>query len=137
MICQGQFCLRWEIAKTVLCKMGDRQDWWGYLIAVFFLITVIIFVIKILLEFPGLLEWKFVFSGAGEEDSSSDFDIEMNEIIEENKVSRTGPNLRTKVSAEKKTIQTSDGETDTDRSEEPHLQSVADRHALLSNCLSS
>ena len=117
--------------------MGDRQDWWGYLIAVFFVITVIIFVIKILLEFPGLTEWKFVFSGTEEEDSSIDFDIEMNEIIRENKLSRTGPNMRTKVSAEKKTIQTSDGETDTNISEEPHLQSVADRHALLSNCMSS
>ena len=111
--------------------MSDRPDWWGYLIFVFFIIVIVIFVIKILLEFPGLTEWKFVFSDEEEDnDTDSDLDIEMNEIVEDAAVP----------SKHVHKVTTNVPETDVNKNAEkaePVLQSVADKHALLSNFMSS
>ena len=60
--------------------MATNEDWWGYLIFVFFIVVIVIFVIKILLQFPGLLEWSFVCSDL--EDDNSESDVEMEEIVE-------------------------------------------------------
>ena len=119
---------------TAVCEgvMSDRQDWWGYLIFVFFIIVIVIFVIKILLEFPGLTEWKFVFSESEEDndDTDSDADIEMNEIIEDAAVA----------SKHLHKVTSNESETDVNKNvenAEPVVQSVADRHALISNFMSS
>eukprot|EP00091_Calanus_sinicus_P021922 TRINITY_DN6707_c0_g1_i1.p1 TRINITY_DN6707_c0_g1~~TRINITY_DN6707_c0_g1_i1.p1 ORF type:complete len:119 (-),score=29.69 TRINITY_DN6707_c0_g1_i1:157-513(-) len=62
--------------------MADRQDWWGYLVFGFFIILFVIFLIKIFIEFPGLLEWRFVFSD-DDDTNSDDQDVERNEILEQ------------------------------------------------------
>ena len=60
--------------------MATNEDWWGYLIFVFFIVVIIIFVIKIGLQFPGLFEWKFLCSNS--EDESSESEMEMEEADE-------------------------------------------------------
>ena len=60
--------------------MAKNEDWWGYLIFVFFIVVIVIFVIKIGLQFPGLFEWKFLCSNS--EDESSESEIEMEEADE-------------------------------------------------------
>ena len=59
--------------------MATNEDWWGYLIFVFFIVVIVIFVIKILLQFPGLLEWRFVCSDL--DDDNSESDVEMDEVV--------------------------------------------------------
>ena len=60
--------------------MATNEDWWGYLIFVFFIVVIVIFVIKIGLEFPGLFEWNFLCSNS--EDESSESEMEMEEADE-------------------------------------------------------
>ena len=60
--------------------MATNEDWWDYLIFVFFIVVIIIFVIKIGLQFPGLFEWKFLCSNS--EDESSESEMEMEEADE-------------------------------------------------------
>ena len=51
--------------------MGETFDLMGYLILVFFIMVIVVCIIKILLMFPGLLECDFVCSslrGAGSEE---------------------------------------------------------------------
>ena len=68
--------------------MATNEDWWGYLIFVFFIVVIVIFVIKIGLEFPGLFEWKFLCSNS--EDGRSDSEIEMDEADEAVQVDEPG-----------------------------------------------
>ena len=63
-----------------LSMMATNEDWWGYLIFVFFIVVIVIFVIKIGLEFPGLFEWRFLCSNS--EDESSESEMEMEEADE-------------------------------------------------------
>ena len=65
--------------SVALSVMATNEDWWGYLIFVFFIVVIVIFVIKILLQFPGLLEWRFVCSDL--DDDNSEFDVEMDEVV--------------------------------------------------------
>ena len=60
--------------------MATNEDWWGYLIFVFFIMVIVIFVIKIGLEFPGLFDWKFLCSNS--EDERIESEIEMDEADE-------------------------------------------------------
>ena len=114
--------------------MADRQDWWGYLVFGFFIILFVIFLIKIFIQFPGLLEWRFVFSD--DETGSDDGDVERNEIIEEiarNSTPKTGCKKSTKMKAVPTVIE----ERNTDEGVEILPQTTADRHALLSNFMAS
>ena len=56
--------------------MTSNEDWWGYLIFVFFIVVIMVFVIKIGLEFPGLFEWNFLCSDLEDENSESDPEME-------------------------------------------------------------
>jgi hypothetical protein len=56
--------------------MATNEDWWGYLIFVFFIMVIIFFVIKIGLEFPGLFEWNFLCSNFEDESSESEMELE-------------------------------------------------------------
>ena len=84
--------------------MATNEDWWGYLIFVFFIVVIVIFVIKIGLEFPGLFEWKFLCSNS--EDERSESEIEMDEadkavqVNEPGEVDRFGEN-ETEISIDK------------------------------------
>ena len=112
--------------------MADRQDWWGYLVFVFFIILFVIFLIKIFIQFPGLLEWRFVFSD--DETPRDEEDVERNEITEEvarNPTPKTGCKKCTTLKAVL-TEENKNGE-----GAEILPQSTADRHALLSNFMSS
>ena len=111
--------------------MADGQDGWGYLIFVFFIILIVIFVIKIFIQFPGLLEWKIVFSD-DDDTISDDLDIERNDIID----TKIGQNMKHKMHTEVKTITTNVHETDKKanvENAETYSQSTADRHAFFSN----
>ena len=114
--------------------MADRQDWWGYLVFVFFIILFVIFLIKIFIEFPGLLEWSFVFSD--DDTGSEDLDLERNEILEEI-TKHTNPKTGPKKCANVKGGQTATEEKKAGEDVEIFPQSTADRHALLSNFMSS
>eukprot|EP00091_Calanus_sinicus_P021923 TRINITY_DN6707_c0_g2_i1.p1 TRINITY_DN6707_c0_g2~~TRINITY_DN6707_c0_g2_i1.p1 ORF type:complete len:112 (-),score=29.63 TRINITY_DN6707_c0_g2_i1:180-515(-) len=111
--------------------MADRQDWWGYLVFGFFIILFVMFLIKIFIEFPGLLEWRFVFSD--DDTGREDRDVERNEILEEistHTTTKTGPKKCVKVKAaadERKNVEDA----------EILPQSAVARHALLSNFMSS
>ena len=56
--------------------MPGNEDWWGYLIFVFFIVVIMVFVIKIGLMFPGLFEWNFLCSDSEEENSEPDLEME-------------------------------------------------------------
>ena len=56
--------------------MTSNEDWWGYLICVFFIVVIMVFVIKIGLEFPGLFEWNFLCNQLEDENSESDPEME-------------------------------------------------------------
>ena len=114
--------------------MADRQDWWGYLVFVFFIILFVIFLIKIFIQFPGLLEWRFVFSD--DDTGSEDLDLERNEILEEI-TKHTNPKTGRKKCANVKAALTVTEEMKTGEDVEIFPQSTADRHALLSNYMSS
>ena len=65
--------------------MASYEDWWGFLIFVFFVLAIAMCVIKILIEYPGLMEWKLVYSDSTEnliEDTEHD-DIELSDITRE------------------------------------------------------
>jgi hypothetical protein len=75
--------------------MATNEDWWGYLIFVFFIMVIVIFVIKIGLEFPGLFDWKFLCSNS--EDERSEYEIEMddaNEAMQVDELGESGKNER-------------------------------------------
>jgi hypothetical protein len=77
--------------------MATNEDWWGYLIFVFLIVVIVIFVIKIGLEFPGLFEWKFLCSNSVDERSESE--IEMDEAdgaVEVDESGESGKNEREK-----------------------------------------
>ena len=56
--------------------MPGNEDWWGYLIFVFFIVVIMVFVIKIGLMFPGLFEWNFLCTDSQEENSEPDLEME-------------------------------------------------------------
>ena len=64
--------------------MAESVDLWGYLVFVFFIVVIIVFLIKIFLEFPGLLEWKFLCSKDGDDDDEDDAENadDSDEVIE-------------------------------------------------------
>jgi hypothetical protein len=72
--------------------MATNEDWWGYLIFVFFIMVIVIFVIKIGLEFPGLFDWKFLCSNS--EDERSESEIEMDDAVQVDELDESGKNER-------------------------------------------
>ena len=102
--------------------------WWGYLVVVLFIILFVIFVIKIFIEFPGLTEWKFVFSD-DEELNSEDMELERVELGVETNINETSTGSKKKVAVKDDAEESSGDEIVT--------QSTADKHALLSNFMSS
>ena len=58
------------------------EDWWGLMVFVFFIIAIAFFIIKILIEYPGLLEIKFFKSYSTENllETVEDEDIELGDI---------------------------------------------------------
>ena len=105
--------------------------WWGYLVVVLFIILIVIFVIKIFIEFPGLTEWRFVFSD-DEELNSDDRELERVELGAQTNINDT-------TASRKKTVAVKAGKDDAEEScsDEIVTQSTADKHALLSNFMSS
>ena len=68
-----------------LSMIVTNEDWWGYMIFVFFIVVIVIFVIKLGLEFPGLFEWKFLCGDSKDESSKSEIETdESDEAGEEN-----------------------------------------------------
>merc|ERR1711892_1493807 len=123
----------------VLGRMADRQDWWGYLVAVLFIILLIIFLIKVFIEFPGLLEWKVVF-GSDELEEIDVEELERIEIIEDTisnpKVTKQSKSEH-KMGAKGKAVIASTKESRNTEDDEIFPQSTAESHALLSNFMSS
>ena len=113
--------------------------WWGYLVVVLFIILFIIFLIKIFIEFPGLAEWRFVFSDDGDADGDEG-ELERIEILEEH-ISNVSAAAETTSSHKKKAnvkaIKDNAEESIDDKNDEIVSQSTADKHALLSNFMSS
>merc|ERR1712179_134524 len=105
--------------------------WWGYLVVVLFIILFVIFIIKIFIEFPGLTEWKFVFSD-DEELNSEEIELERVELGVETNINDTSTGCKKKeaVNAAKADAEESSGD-------EIVTQSTVDKHALLSNFMSS
>jgi flagellar biosynthesis/type III secretory pathway M-ring protein FliF/YscJ len=64
--------------------MASYEDWWGFLVFVFFILALAMFVIKILIEYPGLLELRLFNSDSSEnlveEVERHDDDIELNNV---------------------------------------------------------
>ena len=64
--------------------MASYEDWWGFLVFVFFILAIAMFVIKILIEYPGLLELRLFNSDSTEnlveEVEHDDDDIELNNV---------------------------------------------------------
>ena len=78
------FQLRWADLPD-WSTMATNEDCWGYLIFVFFIVVIVIFVIKIGLEFSGLFEWNFPCSNSEDESSKSEIETdESDEAGEEN-----------------------------------------------------
>ena len=47
-------------------KMATSEDWWGLLVFVFFIFAIALFIIKILIEYPGLLDFKLTYGDSTE-----------------------------------------------------------------------
>ena len=106
----------------------------GVSVFVFFIILFVIFLIKIFIQFPGLLEWRFVFSD--DESVSDDEDVERNDIIKEI-TAHPYPQTGCKKSTKMKAVATVTEERKNDEDVEIFPQTTADRHALLSNFMAS
>merc|ERR1719153_1071012 len=46
--------------------MATSEDWWGLLVFVFFIFAIALFIIKILIEYPGLLDFKLTYGDSTE-----------------------------------------------------------------------
>ena len=128
--------------------MASYDDWWGFLIFVFFILAIAVFVIKILIEYPGLMEFKLVYSDSIEnliEETEHD-DIEQNHISGEVSKERDKehilvekqPNhkLRTKNSARPRNetvLMKNANIADNNCTSDQPLQNSGDKHSLLVN----
>ena len=62
--------------------MASYDDWWGFLIFVFFILAIALFIMKVLIEYPGLMELKLINSESTEnlvEYAESD-DVELSDV---------------------------------------------------------
>merc|ERR1712098_702299 len=114
-------------------RLVGASMWWGYLVTVLFIILFIIFVIKIFIEFPGLAEWRFVFSD-DEELSSDDTQLESVEIGRE--INGKGSAITDNSASCKKNAKVKAAKEESSN-DEIVAQSTVDKHALLSNFMSS
>ena len=71
------------------------EDWWGLLVFVFFILAFAVFIIKIIIEYPGLLSIKFVGSGESNENLIEEVDqqveVELNNVSNSFKKRRIKP----------------------------------------------
>merc|ERR1711887_434087 len=115
------------MGSVVLASM-----WWGYLVVVLFIILFVIFVIKIFIEFPGLTEWRFVFSD-DEDLNSEDMELERVELGAETNIN----DITTADRKKKVAVKAAKADAEESSCDEIVSQSTADKHALLSNFMSS
>ena len=112
----------------------NNNNWWLYFFVVLIIIIFIIFVIKILIEFPGLLAWRLNFDDGDQESiQEQDHYITMDEL--DNDIARNSKNKAKTISRNNNHRKCSKEEKNEE--EDIEQQSTVDKHALLSNFMSS